>query len=86
MAKFYVVWVGRQKGIYATWSECEKQVKGFSGAKFKSFKSREEAIKAYSKSSFYNSSQTKKSKKLPKPENNSIKMPPLRNNKVSAQA
>jgi len=34
--KKYVVWVGRIPGIYNTWAECEKQIKGFSGADFKS--------------------------------------------------
>lgn len=39
MAKknFYVVTIGRKPGIYTTWAECEKQVKGFSGASFKGF-------------------------------------------------
>ena len=42
-SKFYAVAAGRAPGIYSTWAECERQVKGFSGAKFKSFKTREEA-------------------------------------------
>ena len=42
-SKFYAVAAGRQPGIYSTWAECERQVKGFSGARFKSFKTREEA-------------------------------------------
>lgn len=33
----YVVWVGRSTGIFTSWAECEKQVKGFPGAKFKGF-------------------------------------------------
>lgn len=37
--KYYVVWEGRQKGIFETWQECEKQIKGFKGAKYKSFNS-----------------------------------------------
>lgn len=41
--KFYAVRKGLQPGIYLTWADCEKQVKGFSGAEFKSFSSREEA-------------------------------------------
>lgn len=36
--KFYAVKVGRNPGIYTVWSECEQQVKGHSGAIFKSFK------------------------------------------------
>ena len=35
--KFYAVAVGRKPGIYTDWKACEKQVKGFSGAKYKSF-------------------------------------------------
>lgn len=41
--KFYAVAAGRKPGIYSTWAECERQVKGFSGAIFKSFKTRDEA-------------------------------------------
>lgn len=35
--KFYVVWSGREPGVYGTWAECERQVKGFKGARYKSF-------------------------------------------------
>ena len=45
--KFYVVWQGNTPGIYTTWSECEKQVKGVQGAKFKSFESRSLAEQAF---------------------------------------
>eukprot|EP00956_Cyclotella_meneghiniana_P010870 scaffold15231_cov66-Cyclotella_meneghiniana.AAC.8 len=41
--KFYAVAKGRNPGIYNSWAECESQVKGFSGAIFKSFKTRPEA-------------------------------------------
>ena len=41
---FYAVRVGNAPGIYNTWSECENQVKGFKGAKFKKFKSYDEAL------------------------------------------
>jgi ribonuclease HI len=41
--KYYVVWNGRKKGIYATWEDCEAQVKGFEGAQYKAFESREAA-------------------------------------------
>lgn len=40
---FYAVASGRQIGIYPTWSQCEAQIKGFPQAKFKKFKSLEEA-------------------------------------------
>lgn len=45
--KYYVVWNGRKTGIFTTWADCEKQVKGFSGAKYKSFASKEEAEAAF---------------------------------------
>ena len=38
MSKYYAVKVGRKSGIYNSWSECQKQTSGFSGAIFKSFK------------------------------------------------
>lgn len=43
MSKFYAIKVGRKPGIYTSWSEAEAQVKGFSGAVYKSFKTNEEA-------------------------------------------
>lgn len=46
--KFYVVWVGQQPGIYPTWAEAEKQVKGFPAAKYKSFPSKKLAEEAFS--------------------------------------
>lgn len=42
--KYYAVRVGRQTGVFTTWAECQKQVKGFSGAKFKSFNTEAEAL------------------------------------------
>ena len=38
--KYYVVWQGNKPGIYDTWAECERQIKGVAGAKFKSYESR----------------------------------------------
>lgn len=43
MAKFYGVRFGRNPGIYRTWEECKKEVDGFTGAEYKSFKTLEEA-------------------------------------------
>ncbi|XP_070556831.1 ribonuclease H1-like [Ptychodera flava] len=40
---FYAVRVGRKPGIYATWDDCQKQVTGFSGARFKKFPTQNEA-------------------------------------------
>ncbi|TSB45237.1 ribonuclease H [Alkalicoccobacillus porphyridii] len=46
-SKFYVVWKGIQPGIYTSWKECEAQVKGFPGARFKSFPTKSEAENAF---------------------------------------
>ena len=35
--KFYVVWSGREVGVFDTWDACAKQTAGFAGAKFKAF-------------------------------------------------
>lgn len=43
MEKYYAVKNGRKTGIYNSWGECEKQVKGFKGAKYKSFINKEDA-------------------------------------------
>ena len=48
-AKFYVVWQGREAGIYDSWAACEAQVKGIA-AKYKSFATRAEAEKAFQSS------------------------------------
>lgn len=45
--KFYVIWRGRQPGIYTTWAAAEEQVRGFAGAQYKAFGSREEAETAF---------------------------------------
>lgn len=45
--KYYTVWEGREPGVYDTWEECEKQVKGFERAKYKSFESLKAANDAF---------------------------------------
>ena len=47
MAKFYVVWQGKTPGIYTSWQDCQAQIHGFAGAKYKSFKSQIEAERAF---------------------------------------
>lgn len=42
--KYYAVKKGRNPGIYTSWDSCLKEVKGFSGAVYKSFKTKEDAI------------------------------------------
>lgn len=45
--KYYVVWAGKQAGIYTNWNDCQQQVNGFTDAKYKAFASHEEAEQAY---------------------------------------
>ncbi|WP_372632067.1 ribonuclease H [Cohnella sp.] len=45
--KHYVVWVGRQPGVYASWAECQKQINQFDEAKYKSYESKAAAEQAY---------------------------------------
>src|SRR5690625_3360907 len=47
--KYYVVWRGKQTGVFSTWKQCKQQVHGFPDAKYKSFTSKEEAKLAYEK-------------------------------------
>lgn len=50
--KYYVVWAGVTPGIYTSWTDCQLQTKGYEGAKYKSFESREEAEKAFASSPY----------------------------------
>ncbi|EGR3265122.1 viroplasmin family protein [Vibrio parahaemolyticus] len=45
--KYYVVWKGREAGIFTTWAKCKSLVDGFAGARFKSFPTLEEAESAF---------------------------------------
>lgn len=40
---YYAVKEGKTPGIYSTWAECEREVKGYSGAKYKKFATKKEA-------------------------------------------
>ncbi len=49
--KFYVVWEGRERGIFTDWDRCKAQIDKFAGARYKSFKTRAEAEAAFRGSS-----------------------------------
>lgn len=49
--KYYVVWVGRQTGIFNTWEACKAQISGYPKATYKSFKTKELAEQALNSSS-----------------------------------
>lgn len=44
--KFYTVWKGVCPGVYSSWQDCQQQIKGFKGAMYKSFSTKEEAERA----------------------------------------
>lgn len=50
--KYYVVWAGRQTGIFDDWDTCKKSVEGYEGAQYKSFQSKAEAEAALSQGFF----------------------------------
>lgn len=49
--KFYVVWKGKRPGVYSSWSDCQEQIKGYPGAEYKAFETREMAEKAFKRDS-----------------------------------
>lgn len=48
--KYYVIWIGLERGVFDSWNACKKYVEGYKGAKYKSFESKELAEEAYSRS------------------------------------
>ena len=44
--KFFVVWEGKEPGIYKSWEDCKRQVHGFEGAIYKGFATEAEAREA----------------------------------------
>jgi len=44
--KFFVVWEGKEPGIYKSWEDCKQQVHGFEGAIYKGFATEAEAREA----------------------------------------
>ena len=45
--RFYVVWEGRQIGVYDNWDDAREQVENFPGARYKGFSSQTEAVEAF---------------------------------------
>ncbi|MBR0178155.1 MAG: ribonuclease H family protein [Bacteroidales bacterium] len=45
--RFYVVWSGRNPGIYSDWEVCKREIMGCKGAKYKGFPDRLSAEKAF---------------------------------------
>ncbi|XLR43270.1 hypothetical protein HN51_027310 [Arachis hypogaea] len=53
--KHYVVWKGREPGIYKSWDDANAQVNGYSRNSFKGFDSYPEAKEAYNRPSLWES-------------------------------
>ena len=66
--KYYTVWKGVNPGVYDSWTDCQLQIKGFKGALYKSFSTREEAEHAFASPAyeFLNPSGRKKSGSIEK--------------------
>ena len=47
--KFYVVWKGRNPGVYDSWEACKQEVEGFQGALYKGFPDKASAEEAFAK-------------------------------------
>lgn len=45
--KFYVVWKGRNPGVYDKWESCKKEIDGFAGALYKGFPDKASAEAAF---------------------------------------
>jgi ribonuclease HI len=52
--KFYVVWSGRQTGVFTDWTTTQKAVDKYAGARFKSFPTRAEAEQAFARGGYAN--------------------------------
>ena len=78
-AAYYVVWQGKQPGIYADWETCQAQVKGQQGAVYKGFATLAEAEKAFSSSpeEYITRKSTSTSKIITRPSTSSPILPAL---------
>lgn len=45
--KYYTVWAGWDTGVFDSWEECQLQINGFKGARYKSFDTQAAAVNAY---------------------------------------
>jgi len=63
--KYYVVWKGVNPGIYSSWTDCQLQIKGYEGALYKSFESKDEATTAFGETPYNHIGNAAKKNKLP---------------------
>lgn len=62
--KYYVVWSGRQTGVFTDWTTTQRAVMGYAGARYQSFTTRAEADEAFRRGSA--NTAPKSSKQRPK--------------------
>jgi len=84
MGKFYVVWEGRQPGVYHDWNSCKKQIEKFPEAKYKSFEKEEEAQVAFGRGFQDYISFRKRVERKPLPKSTSVGNPDLESLSVDA--
>lgn len=72
--KFYVVWKGKNPGVYESWTACKAQIENFTGALYKSFESETNAVKAFANkpSMYIGKAQSKPKRTNKKPLMNTI--------------
>ncbi len=81
--KYYVVWEGVTPGIYSTWTDCQLQTKGYEGAKYKSFTTRQEAERAFASSPYAYIGKNAPKAKVP---NNGVLPPQVIENSLAVDA
>ena len=62
--KYYVVWKGVNPGIYDSWTDCQFHIKGYEGALYKSFDSKEDATTAFNDTPYKHIGKTVKKNNL----------------------
>ncbi len=72
--KYYAVAVGRKCGIFTSWPSAEQEVKGFPGAKYKSFPT-ESAAKAWLENPAYQTTAHKRKEKKKKASISAVPLP-----------
>jgi ribonuclease HI len=45
--KYYTVWKGHKTGVFESWNACQRQIKNYQGAQYKSFETKAMAEKAF---------------------------------------
>ena len=80
--KFYVIWVGREPGIYSDWPTAQKQIMKFSGAKYKSFPTKAEAEAAFSAGSVSSVNKSVSGSSSRTNKGNNLSAPPIKTDVV----